>query len=91
MTDEATSAHRLPLLSKMADDMERHGSMRSSAAAAMWTAYTTHIALTGWPLARQAVPLPIKPVLARVAGGPWLPPVAVCAWRRRAGSPASTK
>lgn len=68
MTNDATTAHRLPLLSRMADDMTRHGSMRTSTAAVMWTAYTTHTALTGWALARQAPTLPVPPGLARVLG-----------------------
>lgn len=68
MAKQATTAHRLPLLSQMADDMERHGSMRSSTAAGMWAAYTAHTALTGAALARRSLPLPIPPAVARVAG-----------------------
>lgn len=49
----ANTAHRLPLLARMANDIERRGSMRSSTAAAMWAAYAAHTALTAWALARQ--------------------------------------
>ncbi len=68
MTSEATTVRRLPLLSQMADDMDRHGSLHSSTAAAMWTAYTAHTALTGAALAQRSLPLPIPPVVARVVG-----------------------
>lgn len=68
MTSDATIAHHLPLLSRMANDMDQLGSMRTSTAAAMWTAYTTHTALTAWALARQFLPLPIAVRAAGVAG-----------------------
>lgn len=69
MTGDTTIAHRLPLLARMANDMDGHGSMRASTAAAMWTAYSAHAVLTAWVLARRSVRLPIPPGPARVAGG----------------------
>jgi protein-S-isoprenylcysteine O-methyltransferase Ste14 len=68
MSTNANVARRLPLLSRMADDMERHGSLRRSTAAAMYTAYAAHTALTGWALVGRGAPLPLAPVAARVAG-----------------------
>ena len=68
LTSDASLAHRLPLIARLANDMDQHGSMRSSTAAVMWTAYTTHTALTVWSLARQHVPLPISRRPAGVAG-----------------------
>ena len=68
MTKNVDAAHRLPLLSTMADDMTHKGSLRSSTAAAMWTAYTAHTALTGWAVAGQYAPLPVPPGLGRVVG-----------------------
>lgn len=64
----AKTAHRLPLLARMASDIDQRGSIRSSTAAAMWTAYAAHTALTGWMLARQSLNLPLRPGPARVAG-----------------------
>ena len=43
----AKTAHRLPLLARMAKDIDQRGSIRSSTAAAMWAAYAAHTALTG--------------------------------------------
>ena len=68
MTDHDGTAHRLPLLSHMADDMTRHGSLRTSTAAAMWTAYATHTAVTGLSLARRAGYLPVPAPVAGAAG-----------------------
>ena len=68
MTNDASAAHRLPLLASMANDMEQYGSMRPSTAAAMWAAYAAHTAFTGWALTRRLVRLPIPPGSARVAG-----------------------
>ena len=68
MTRYADAAHRLPLLSTMADDIARNGSLRSSTAAAMWTAYTAYTALTGWALARRTIPIPVATGVARVTG-----------------------
>jgi len=68
MTGVASTAHRLPLLSSMAKDLNEQGSLRTSTAAGMWAAYTTHTGLTGWALARRVGPLPIPTGAARVAG-----------------------
>ena len=69
MASDAITAHHLPLLSKMASDMDHRGALRTSTATAMWTAYTIHTALTGWALALQSVPLPAAAKTAGVAGG----------------------
>ena len=55
-------------MQRLADDMQRYRSLRSSTAAVMWTAYVAHAALTGGTLAMQWAPLPIRPAVARVAG-----------------------
>ena len=68
MASDANTAHRLPLLARMANDIDKRGSMRSSTAAAMWAAYAAHTALTAWVLARQPLRLPLPPGPARVAG-----------------------
>lgn len=68
MTTNADTARRLPLLSRMADDMTRHGSLRPSTATAMWTAYAAHTAVTGWALAQRTAPLPVPARTAGAAG-----------------------
>lgn len=68
MTDGAEGVYRLPLLSQMAEDMETRGSLCRSTAAAMWSAYVTHTAVTAWTLGRRADRLPVPPGVARVAG-----------------------
>ena len=50
MSANANVARRLPLLSRMADDMDRQGSPRHSTAAAMDSAHAAHTAPTGWAL-----------------------------------------
>ena len=55
-------------MQRLADDMQRYRSLRSSTAAVMGTAYVAHAALTGGTLAMQWAPLPIRPAVARVAG-----------------------
>ena len=74
MTDTATTARRLPLLSTMAYDLNEHRSLRTTTAAAMWAAYTTHTALTGWALIRRVGPLsvteqPVSPLPPLVTTG----------------------
>jgi protein-S-isoprenylcysteine O-methyltransferase Ste14 len=53
----------------MAADIEHRGSLRSSTAAAMWTAYTAHAALTGWFLSGRRFTLPIPPEPAAPVAG----------------------
>lgn len=68
MNGTESTAHRLPLLSNMANDLHEHGSLRTTTAVSMWTAYTVHVALTGWALARRAGPLPTPAGSAHVLG-----------------------
>lgn len=68
MTSDANTAHHLPLLARMANDIDQHGSLRSSTATGMWAAYTAHTALVTWSLVRQSAHLPIASRPARVAG-----------------------
>ena len=60
----------VPLLSQMARDLTRDGALRPATAAAMWTAYAAHTAVTGWFLARRPVraPLPSSRPAGRAAG-----------------------
>lgn len=68
------AAERLPVLARMARDVERRGSLSRSTAILMWSTYAAHAAVTGWALLRPDQRLPICPRVARlgwpaVAGG----------------------
>lgn len=43
---------RIPVLSRMADDVQNGGSLRRSTAILMWSAYAAHAAVTVWALAK---------------------------------------